>query len=489
MTSHRRNDNRGIPNIAGSSKARPRHSTGYAVRHGLRAALVSVLLAVLAFAGTAAAAVWNDLYRTIEDGRVDVVAQDGNGDDENALIDPNAGQTIEFLVLGQDTRDGEANSAIGGGDEMGSLHNADTTMVVQIAADRSYINLVSIPRDSMVSVPSCTTSNGTIPAQSYVQFNSIFANAYAVGGDLASAASCTMSAVNSLTGLNLQNFIVVDFQGLSEMIDALGGVDLCIPEDISDPYTGLNIARGLRHLDGTQATQYARTRYSLGDGSDVMRTTRQQYLIKTLLNQALSKNLLTESGQLYQMARAALSSLNISTGMADVATLAGLAMSLSGMSASNFYTQTVPVAADPYDINRVVWAYSADDMWARLVNQQPLVDQPAEAPASDDGAADDGTAGDAAAGDAGEDGAASAGEGTDGDGTDGTAQAAATPDPTTGLITQTDPYTGATTLIDPSTGGVVDPDSGTIQDPVTGQYLGVADQYLYATVCAVPAQE
>ena len=60
----------------------------------------------------------------------------------------------------------------------------------------------------------CETSKGTIPAQYNVMFNSIFAGAYKTGGDLSSAASCTLNAVNSLTGLNIQNFIVVDFAGL-----------------------------------------------------------------------------------------------------------------------------------------------------------------------------------------------------------------------------------------------------------------------------------
>lgn len=86
------------------------------------------------------------------------------------------------------------------------------------------------------------------------------------------------------------------------MINAVGGVDLCIPQDVDDPYTSLQLTKGLHHLDGHQATQYARTRHGLGDGSDTSRTTRQQYLIKQLMNEALSKNLFTDTAQLYQLA-------------------------------------------------------------------------------------------------------------------------------------------------------------------------------------------
>ena len=159
-------------------------------------------------------------------------------------------------------------------------------------------------------------------------FNSIFAGAYKTGGDLSPAASCTLNAVNSLTGLNIQNFIVVDFAGLVKMIDSVGGVDLCIPQNVNDPYTGLNLDKGMHHLDGVAATQYARIRHGIGDGSDTSRTTRQQYLIKQLMSEALSKNLFTDTAQLYQLAKSALKSLNISQGMADTAALAGLAMSL-----------------------------------------------------------------------------------------------------------------------------------------------------------------
>ena len=361
--------------------------------------------------------------------------------------------------------------------------------MAQIAADRSYINLVSIPRDSMVDVPSCSTANGTIPAQYYVQFNSIFANAYSYGGDLASAAGCTVNAVNALTGLDIQEVVVVDFQGLSSMIDALGGVDICIPFDTQDTYTGLDLKRGLQHLDGTQATQYARMRHGTGtDGSDVMRTTRQQYLIKALLNEALSKNLFTNSPQLYQLARAALESLNISDGLADAATLAGLAMSLKNLDSSHLYAQTVPVVADPYNPTaRVVWSDAADAVWEKLRLNQPLTAQ------SDNGQSADGTADDSSgtASDTPSDTSANADssqqttqDGTDTDtGTEQTQQAA--PDPNTGLVTSVDPYTLQEVLTDPATGGVVDPETGSITDPLTGQYIGMADQYIMYTFCRV----
>ena len=408
-----------LPNVNGLRDAKPRHSLGYRVQHRTRTIVASVIAAMLVFSGTAAAATWLDVNGIIKDHSVE--------------------------IIGQGSLD--ANQSVGGNfDDVVGNHQADTTMVAQISADRTKINLVSIPRDSLVDIPQCETTNGTIPAQYNVMFNSIFANAYQTGGDLASAASCTLNAVNSLTGLNIQNFIVVDFAGLVKMINAVGGVDLCIPQDVDDPYTSLQLTKGLHHLDGHQATQYARTRHGLGDGSDTSRTTRQQYLIKQLMNEALSKNLFTDTAQLYQLAKSALQSLYISQGMADTAALAGLAMSLKDFNLSNLYSQPI---------------YGSDESDANT---------DANTAGNSDGSSDNSTDGT---------------DNTDNMGTDntGSQEAAQTPDPVTGLITQADG-----TLIDPNTGGTVDPEDGSIHDALTGQYIGLADRYLNATVCAVPAK-
>ena len=196
-----------------------------------------------------------------------------------------------------------------------------------------------------------------------MQFNSIFANAYATGGDVASAASCTLNAVNYMSGMDIQNFMVVDFGGLVNMINDIGGVDVCIPTDMQDAYTGLNLTRGMQHLDGTTATQYARTRHATGtDGSDTMRTTRQQYLIKQIVKTALSKNYFTQTSQLYQLAKSALKSVQMSAGLADAGTLVGLATSLKNFDMTHLYSQTIPIEPWVQDNNR---SQLADGDWSR----------------------------------------------------------------------------------------------------------------------------
>lgn len=424
------------------------------------------VVAALAFVVTTACVMVYGLVSAPD--RQDFIAQPHGGNQE--IIDPNAGKPINFLVMGQDTREGNGNASIGGEDD--GEHNADTTMVVQISADRSYINIVSIPRDSMVDAPSCNTSKGTVPAQSYVMFNSIFASGWSQGGDLASAASCAVNAVNALTGLDLQQFIVVDFQGLKDMIDAIGGVNVCIPVDTKDAYTSLDLKKGMDRLDGTQATQYARMRHGTGtDGSDIMRTTRQQYLVKELMNEALSKNLMTDSVQLYRLADSALSSLSISKGLASAKVLAGLAVSLKNIKIDHMYSMTVPITTDPDDPNRVVWADNADDVWEKLRNDRPLVIQPANNASSDTASANGTTSNQNQA------------DGNN-DSQSAPAPAAPKPDPTTGLVTNADG-----TLTDPVTGGTVDPEDGTIKDPNTGQYIGIANRYLNTVICGVSSKK
>ncbi|MCI1914551.1 MAG: LCP family protein [Bifidobacteriaceae bacterium] len=446
-----------VPNLAHTSSNEPLHSTGFINSHHVRTGIVLALTAILAFVATFAAASYLDFFNTVKGTGVKYIAQ--KGEKVTSIVDPNNGEPLNIVLMGQDTRDGAGNSAIGG--TASDEHHADTTMIVQISADRSYINLVSIPRDSMVNAPSCETSKGTMASPGTVMFNSIFSSAYNYGGDIASAASCTTAALAQLTGLNLSLFMVADFQGLKKMIDAVGGVDLCIPQDVSDNYTGLKLSKGMQHLNGNLATQYARLRHGIGDGSDIMRTTRQQYLIKALINRVLTKNILTNSDQLYQLVHTGISALQMSEQLADLNTLAGLAYSLRNFKTSNLYSRTVPTEAYPSDLNRVQWASGATALWSKMKADKPIAlstGTSSKSSKSSDTSSDSDSNSDST--------------------TKGKVNSK------TGLITESDG-----TLVDPKTGGTVDPETGIIKDPDTGYSMGLADQYLAATVCAVTAQK
>lgn len=475
-----------------SRRSHPRHSASpWRIRHRLLRIIACVVTAALVFVGTVAATTWLSLNDAIIDGKVESLIP------QEERFDPNKGKAIKFVLIGQDTRD-DGNADLSGGlhDGEDGLHNADTTMVVDISADRSFINIVSIPRDSIVDVPSCKTTGGKdIPAQYGVMFNSVFSTAYREGGDLSTAASCTVTAVNSLTGMHITNFIVVDFKGLADMIDAIGGVDVCIPVDTVDPNTDMDLRKGLHHLDGRAATNYARMRHGSGtDGSDIMRTTRQQYLIKSVINEAISKNMFTQTNELYQLALAALRSLNISSGMADTNALVSLALSLRNLDISHVYAQTVPAVPAPFDPNRVVWADTADEVWHKLRDDKPLYGGDEADTKEDDATQTDQDDNASPSESASPSNSTSPSEGvspsesdapapSDGTTATPTAKPQPTVDPKTGLIKQEDG-----TLIDPDTNGTVDPENGAITDPDTGQYIGIAYQYLNSTICSVPTK-
>ena len=473
----------GLPNIKAGRNSKPRHSGGFRSSHRLRTSICLALTFVLCLVTSMAAAFWTDINGHMHVLKPVNPLTQAHKDPEDIY----KGKTLNVLVLGQDTREGKGNADVGGsGDGLEENHQSDTAMVVQIAADRSYVNVVSIPRDSIVDAPACTTSKGkTIPARRQIMFNSIFAEGYNQGGDVTSAASCSLAAVRSLTGLDIQQFVVADFNGLKSIIDALGGVDVCIPKDTRDSYTGIDLKRGLHHLDGTQATEYARMRHGTSaDGSDIMRTTRQQYLIKSLVNEAKTVDIYSDLPKAYRLATTSISTLQLSEGLGSFQTLLGLGNSLKHIDTAHIYARTIPVKEWPLDRYRVVWTDQAETIWDLLRKGEPLTqaNEDAGSTSSSDNQTNSEQKAQSTQGDV-QTQSKSSGTGTSSQVPSASASAQSGPDPSTGLITMPDK-----TLLDPSTGGIVDPNDGTIKDAQTGQYIGMADRYLFATVCAVPAQ-
>jgi LCP family protein required for cell wall assembly len=262
------------------------------------------------------------------------------------------GEALNILVLGSDTRSGEENRRLGGGDSGGA--RSDTAMVVHLDAGRTSATVVSIPRDTLVTRPSCPRpdGDGSTAAASFSMFN----NAYAVGGPV-----CAVKTVESMTGVRMDHYIEIDFSGFARLVDALGGVTVTTEEDIADDDSHLHLEAGTHHLDGTQALGLARTRHGIGDGSDLGRIGLQQKLVKALLDRIAAQNLLTDPAKLYRVADAVTAGLTTDTGLDSLSELTRLGQSLQGLSSSRVRTLTMPVVRAPSDPNRVV----ADEPEAR----------------------------------------------------------------------------------------------------------------------------
>jgi LCP family protein required for cell wall assembly len=264
---------------------------------------------------------------------------------------------LNILVLGSDSRSGEENAELGGGDSSGA--RSDTAMVVHLDEGRTGATVVSIPRDTLVTRPSCPLPSG---GSTSVAYNSMFNSAYSAGGPV-----CAVKTVESLTGVRMDHYIEIDFAGFAKLVDALGGVTVTTDEDIDDEDSHLKLAAGTHHLDGEQALALARTRHGIGDGSDLGRIGLQQKLVKALLDQIAATSLLTDPAELYRAADAVTRSLTTDTGLDSLNDLVRLGQSLKGLSSDATRTVMMPVVPAPYDPNRVVADEpEAKELWESL---------------------------------------------------------------------------------------------------------------------------
>ncbi|WP_430868524.1 LCP family protein [Demequina aurantiaca] len=332
---------------------RRRHASVNAARPWWQWVLM-VLAAALGFGLVYVQTVSNQI-----DGAFDAVSVESIVTDRpDAPADGDAGKPVNILLMGSDVRDGE-NGEIGGVVE--GMRN-DTTILMHVSADRSRVEMVSIPRDTQVAISDCTLFDGT-PVKGWTgDFNIAFSNG-GIQGDPAEAAACVINTVEDLTGIYIDHYAVVDFSGFANMVDALGGVPMCITEPISSKKAKLDIAAGPQVLDGATALAFARLRTAeTGDvsGSDLQRITRQQELLDQVAATALSKNLLTDVGALTQFVRAGAESMTMDPELADTKYLLGLAYSLSGIDREAIVFATVP------------WQYTEDNLNVELLPEAEL---------------------------------------------------------------------------------------------------------------------
>ena len=276
---------------------------------------------------------------------------------------------VNVLVVGSDSREGltpaqqKALSVGGVGSDIG--RRSDTMMLVHVAGDRKTVTVVSLPRDSYVTIPSYTDDNGDKrPAQR----NKLNA-AYALGG-----APLLIRTVTDLTGLEINNYVEVGFSGVVNMVDALGGVDVCLPNAVDDRRSGLTLPEGRSHVDGETGLSYVRARY-IDATADIGRMERQQQFLGSMFRQATSLGVLLQPAKLNGFLDAALSSITVDDALSRDFML-DLAGDLAGMKPRDLRFLTVPLS-DPNGYadgvgSVVIW----DKRKARLVFESLQDDQP-----------------------------------------------------------------------------------------------------------------
>ena len=353
------------------------HSAVNYGRFGFLRGALAVLLAGVLFVVSSAGFVYASLSSQFADRVVNIDAYSVDGQSK-ATPDSFEGRAVNILVVGTDSRNG-ASGELGAGDadDVPGLRN-DSTMVIHVSADRSRVQIVSIPRDTLVDIPACKHRDGTT---SEPTSDDMFNNAMVYGSnggddqeDIAPGIACVKSTVEKLSGMSIDAFMVVDFAGFINMIDALGGVWFNIPEHIEDESAQLYIDAGCWKLSGTHALAYMRSRKGQGDGSDISRIGRQQQLISAMLRELQEKNYVTDPGALINFLQAAISAVNVSDNLGNASSDASLLINvLQKVDRTNIQFITMPVEEPSWDPNRRIPSEPmARNVWTALKNDQAL---------------------------------------------------------------------------------------------------------------------
>ncbi|MFD6891612.1 LCP family protein [Streptomyces sp. NPDC059957] len=251
-------------------------------------------------------------------------------------------QPINILVIGTDKRSGTGNEGYG---DAGSVGHADTTILFHVSKDRSNATALSIPRDLITNLPVCPTkqpdgSTKDIPAERGARFNTSLGQA---GRD----PGCTMRTVKELTGIQVDHFMMADFNAVKNLSTAVGGVPVCVAKDVNDKDSKLKLTAGEHRLQGEQALAFVRTRHAFGNESDLDRIKTQQQFLGSMMREMKSKETLTSPKKFFSLAEAATKSLSVDSGIGSIGKLTDLAGELKNIDLKNITFTTLPVLDNP----------------------------------------------------------------------------------------------------------------------------------------------
>ncbi len=248
-------------------------------RHGLRIALIFVLIVVVLIAGSAGTYFWlnGKLNKTVTLPATTLTSAGTN-----------------WLITGSDSRAGLSRAerdALHVGSDGGSL-NSDSIMLLHLGSGRPV--LISIPRDSYVD----------IPGHGYNKINA----ALAYGG-----ASLLIQTVENVTGLQINHYMGIGFGGLVAVVNKIGGVPICLKTGINDSYSGVHLAAGCHNLNGNQALAFVRDRHSFAT-EDLQRIQDQRAFLAALLDKATSPGVYLNPFTALPFGSTAASSMSVDTG-------------------------------------------------------------------------------------------------------------------------------------------------------------------------------
>ncbi|MFG2501307.1 LCP family protein [Streptomyces sp. NPDC048441] len=307
---------------------------------------------------------------------------------------PNAaGQTpLNILLIGSDARDSKENQKLGGAKEtFGGTPLADVQMLLHLSADRTNMSVVSMPRDTLLSIPKCTDPDDGKVYEASTQ-RTMTNQTLGRGGP-----GCTVATWEKLTNIHINHFMEVDFSGVVSMADAIGGVPVCVDANIysrdsKGHGSGLKLEKGTTAVKGKQALQWLRTRYGFDGGTDISRAKAQHMYMNALVRELRDNANLGSPNKLRKLAETATSALKVDDGLGSVKKLYDLSNELKKVSPERTTMTTMPYE---YVGARVVPKPGDAEQLFRLVRDDVSLDgkgkkKPAKEKASDDPAAADG---------------------------------------------------------------------------------------------------
>ena len=279
-------------------------------------------------------------------------------DKDHVAKDDTPKGATNILFIGSDTRKLKSK---GYGNEAGQ--RSDALMLVHFAKDNKRIEAVQIPRDTLTTLPACKdTGSGAFAGGANLMINSA----------LAGGPACSVRAVETISGVHIDHFVQLNFDGFASMVNALGGVNVCLDKPMVDTDAKLNLPAGKQKIHGKNALALFRTRHAVGDGSDIGRLGHQQVVMSSIISRARSAGVLTRPDRLFKFLNALTSSITVDKGIASISKLTGLAKRAKAVPDSKIRFITMPNGAAPSDPNRVVKTADADTIFAEIAKDQEV---------------------------------------------------------------------------------------------------------------------
>jgi len=291
-----------------------------------------------------------------------------------------ASSAVNYLLVGSDDRAGltaaELKTLRVGSTASAAGGRSDTMLLVHISKARDKAVIVSLPRDTLVTVPQYVASNGKTIAAQQAKLNS----AFSWGG-----APLLIQVVEAKTNLRIDHYVEIGFGGFAKVVDSLGGIQVCSKVAINDPKSHLVMTAGIHTLNGIEALKYIRTRDFDGMG-DLGRMQRQQQFMSSVIKKATSTGVLLNPVKFISFINAAMETVKTDSSL-NSSDLVTLAKQMRNLSASKVRTLTVPLSnvnfSLPYIGSTVLWdPVLAPELFQKLRDDLPIVTEVVPTPSA-----------------------------------------------------------------------------------------------------------